>query len=243
MVNLPPPPPQSSDPQERHRRGSFRELIGATTENPCAILFRQVATPNYELRSFLRTSRRLGLKPVVLTYHQDRMTLRNNFKRSLVAPIFVEGINRFTQPIWRRRQIINVETIEKFRLSDLHIDDVRLPDFHRALIRRAIPDEKVTIVEGSDWLSSYSCGPRDYYLDILLGLTGGTVLFETFLTDKEEARFFHSVVRPAFTEATRILKREPSLMPLCTGRRAASPLWYAYPDSYRAHFEALGVKL
>ena len=104
----------------------FRQLIGAEDGCPSAVLFRQVATPNYELRSFLRASRRLGLRPVILTYHQDRMSHRNLFKRSLVAPMFIEGTNRLSQPIWRRRPVINVETVEKVRLAEIVMGDTQL---------------------------------------------------------------------------------------------------------------------
>jgi hypothetical protein len=136
-----------------------------------------------------------------------------------------------------------VETVEKLRLSEVRAGQWCLPDLHRALLRRALPDETITIAEGSAWLSARPRGPRDYYVDIFLALTGEVVLFESFETDKEEEKFFASVVRPALLEAMRILGREPAITPLCKGRHRASRLWYAYPDSYREHFEALGVQL
>lgn len=137
----------------------------------------------------------------------------------------------------------NVETVEKFRLRDVKLGEWSLPDLHLALLRKALPGEQYAVVEGSEWFSRFAGGARDYYLEIFLALTGGTVLFETFLTDAEEGKFYNRVVRPAFEEATRILGHEPAVMPLCRGRHAASPLWYAYPDSYRDHFAALGVAL
>ena len=230
-------------PNSAKAGGGFRALISASNTAPKAVLCRQVATPNYELRSFLRACRRRGLYPVIQTYHNDRVTHRNPFKRSLVTPMFIEGINRLAEPIWRGRQIINVETVEKHRLRDVMVDEWSLPDLHLALLRQALPDEHYEVVDGSEWFAHFANGARDYYLEIFLALTGGTVLFETFVTSGEEGLFYNRVVRPAFDEATHILGHEPAIKPLCAGKHAASPLWYAYPESYRTHFAALGVVL
>ena len=85
---------------------------------------------------------------------------------------------------------------------------------------------------------------RYYYLEIFLALTGAhRPVRRHSLTSAEESIFYDRVVCPAFDEATRILAHEPAILPLCAGKHAASPLWYAYPDSYREHFAALGVAL
>lgn len=159
-----------------------------------------------------------------------------------MAPVFLEGFNKHAQPIWHRRKLINLETIEKHRLSEVTLGSWSLPGFHEALLRLALSDGEFSVVDGSAWFSQFPNGPREYYLHIFLGLTAGTVLCEQFDSNKEEENFFARVVRPAFDEAARILGREPAIVPLCQGRHAASPLWYAYPDNYRAHFRALGIE-
>jgi hypothetical protein len=74
--------------------GSFSDLIGPVEGRPRAILFRQIATPNYELRGFLRTCQRQGFEPVILRYHADKMSCHNQFKKSLVHPMFIKGIGK-----------------------------------------------------------------------------------------------------------------------------------------------------
>jgi hypothetical protein len=238
---------QLADPLESHQTAkavtSFRDLIGACEGRPQAILWRQVATPNYELRSFLRASRRHGLEPIVLTFSSDRMSNRNAFKRTLVAPMFVEGINRSGQPIWRRRRVLNVDELTALRISEIKFGKIKLPGFHMELLEMALPNEEVKVLDISEWIEEFHISPEQYYLSIFLSLTDGTTLFENFVTDSEEGRFAEKVINPAFSKAREIIGCDPMIVPLCCGRRASSALWYAYPDSYRAHFEALGVRL
>lgn len=223
--------------------GDFQRLIGAGDGRPKGILFRQIATPNYELRSFLRQCRRLGFDPVILEWHEDRMSCHNSFKRALVAPVFVEGVNRRGQPLWRRRPMTQLETVEKLRLNEVCVGDWDLPSLHRTLLRRALPDEQFTVVEGSDWFARYPGGAREWYRDLFLALTAGVVLFEVFVTDPKEADFFSQVVRPAYRMASEALGGSPSIISLCSNRRAESIFWNAYPASYLSLFRALGVTL
>lgn len=157
--------------------------------------------------------------------------------------MFIEGINRLGEPIWRRRQILNVESVEGLRLSEVQIGERTLNQFHHAVLRLALPGEIFNLIDASEFYQKFNKNPRDYYVSIFLGMTDGSILFEEFLTDSEEAKFFERAVRPALTDATNILGHEPAILPLCKGRHAASPLWYAYPDSSRSQFDALGVTL
>lgn len=118
-----------------------------------------------------------------------------------------------------------------------------LPDLHQDLLQLAIPDEAFQTVDGSSIFGSYPAGARDYYVELFVALTGDLILFEDFITDATEAEFFARVVLPAFDAACKILGHRPMIRKLCDNRRMPSPLWYAYPASYRAHFAALGCKL
>ena len=232
-------------PQPEMSGGSGRlaDLIGAGDGRPRAILFRQIATPNYELRQFLRLCARSGYAPVILQYLADRMSCHNTFKRSLVAPMFLEGVSRNGQPFFRRRVLANVEKVDRLRLAEVMVSGRTLPGIHTDLLRLALPYEKMTLVEGSHWFGQYPAGARDYYVDLFAALSGDLMLLEDFITDDEEAGFFDRVVRPAFDTACCILGKRPLVRRLCDNRRMASPLWYAYPASYRAHFATLGCAL
>jgi hypothetical protein len=218
-------------------------MIGGGDGRPRAILFRQIATPNYELRRFLRRCARSGYAAVILQYYADRMSCHNTFKRNLVTPAFLEGFSRNGQPIFRRHTLANVEAVDQLKLADVLISGRTLPSIHADLLSLALPAERMELVEGSHWFGMYPSGARDYYVDLFSALSGDLLLFEDFLTNKEESVFFDRVVRPAFDTACSILGKRPLIRPLCENRRVSSPLWYAYPASYRAHFAALGCEL
>jgi hypothetical protein len=223
------------------QKGSFSDLIGPAESQPRAILFRQVATPNYELRRFLRVCRRQGFEPVILRYHADKMSCHNQFKRSLVHPMFVKGVGKGGKPYFVKRHLLRIDTVDNLPMREIRISGKSLPDFHDCLLREALAGVDVRTIEGSDWFGKYQRGARDYYVDIFTGLTDGSVLFEDFISDSEEARFFSEVVRPAFLEASRLIKKPPAVVPLCPNRRMESALWYAYPESYWPMFQKMGV--
>ena len=220
--------------------GGLAHLIGSGDGRPRAILFRQIATPNYELRRFLRLCARSGYAPVILQYHADRMSCHNTFKRSLVAPMFLEGISGNGRPIFRRRVLENIEKVDRLRIFEVSISGRTLPAFHNELLRLALPDEPVELIEGSHWFGKYSAGAREYYVDLFAALTGNLILVEEFITD---ASFFDRVVRPAFDAACTMIGQRPLVRRLCDNRRRESPLWLAYPASFRSHFATLGCEL
>jgi hypothetical protein len=84
---------------------------------------------------------------------------------------------------------------------------------------------------------------RFFRRSLFSALTGDLILVEDFVTDFAEARFYADVVRPAFEAACSVIGQRPLVRRLCDNRRVVSPLWYAYPASYRAHFNALGCNL
>jgi hypothetical protein len=171
------------------------------------------------------------------------MSCHNPFKRSLVTPVFLEGFGKNGQPFFRRQILENVEKVDRQRLVDVSVSGRSLLDIHADLLRMAIPDEDMQLVDGSSWFGRYPSGAKDYYVDLFAALTGDLMLFEDFISDAAESRFFDEAVRPAFDAACAILGQRPVVRKLCDNRRMASPLWYAYPAGYRAHFASLGFDL
>lgn len=223
-------------------KGSFSDLIGPSEGRPRAILFRQVATPNYELRRFLRVCRRQRFEPVILRYHADKMSCHNQFKRSLVHPMFVKGIGKGGKPYFVKRHLLRIDTVDNFPMREITLAGKSLPDFHDCLLKDALTGFDVRTIEGSDWFGKYSRGARDYYVEIFSQLNGGMVLFEDYSSDKLEAEFFEGVVRPAYNAACAITGERPAIIPLCPNRRMVSPLWYAYPESYWPMFQKMGAE-
>ena len=157
--------------------------------------------------------------------------------------MFIEGVSRNGKPIFCRQRLVNLEKVEQFRLSEVTVAGSKLHDFHANLLNIVLPGEAFRTIEGSEVLGRYPSGARDYYVDLFASLTGDLMLFEDFILDGEEADFFNLIVRPAFEVACSMIGQRPLVRKLCDNRRMASPLWYAYPASFRAHFNALGCNL
>lgn len=216
-------------------------LDPAQAARPVAILFRQVATPNYETRQFLRRCQRLGLTPLLLEYTQDRFCSRNPCKHALLHPHFVEMINRRGAPVHRRHKLAEPELWEGKPLSLVQAGQARLADLHANALSR-VAGASPCRWDASAWFTTYPAGAEGYYVDLFSSLTGGVLLMEDFVTDDpDEARFFARVVLPAFHQATQILGHRPNVTRLCDNRRVASPLWYAYPHWMRRAFEPEGI--
>lgn len=139
--------------------------------------------------------------------------------------------------------MINPETVDKYNIHDVSVNGLDLSLIHESILQLTVNGELPKLIDGSEWFTSFNKGPKDYYISIFLSLTGKVFLFEDFLTHKNERPFYESVVKPAFAKAAEILGHAPNVVPLCLGHRSSSPLWYAYPDHYRKHFESLGVQL
>ena len=153
-----------------------------------------MATPNYELRSFLNLCGRLDFDPVILTYHRDRMICHNVYRRSLLILCFVEKLNKSGQPIWCRRKIGSIDQSDNKRLIDIEVAGQSLPLFHQRILVLSSPGRKIATIDGSLWFGGYPNGAREYYVDIFQGLTGNSVLVEDFTLAPKKHAFFRRLL-------------------------------------------------
>jgi hypothetical protein len=94
------------------------------------------------------------------------MSCHNPYKRSLVAPMFVEGIGKRGQPFFRRQVLVNVEKVDNQRLMDVSVAGLPLTAFHGEILKLALPSDKIELVNGCDWFGRYPNGAIDYYVDL-----------------------------------------------------------------------------
>jgi hypothetical protein len=209
-----------------------RELGIARDDEPTAVLFRQVATPNFETLWFVKKATRLGFHPVIVEYHADQFSVHNPYKRSLAVLPVVERRNIHGQPIIKRHQLLPVEASDRLPLRDLVLPSGEtLPDFHQGLFRKMENCLAFRTVDLSRWFTQQSKGALWYYPEFLSLFSGNLVLFEDFATNRSEADFFNRVVHPAYEKASARLGRRPLITRLfAQAHRATSPLCYAYPS-------------
>ena len=103
------------------------------------IIFRQVATPNYETRRFISLAKENDLHPVIFEYHDDKFTSNNEFKHSL-GQLHIQKKNRKNSNFSVEKITIidfNLHNGKKFKdIKTLWLEP--LVDFHKKLEERQL---------------------------------------------------------------------------------------------------------
>lgn len=212
----------------------------AVAGQPTAVLFRQIATANFETLWFLRKASHLGFRPVIVEYHADLFSAHNAYKRSLVVLPVVQRRNRHGQAIVQHHRLLSYEESVHHLLSDLILPSGEtLPAFHRRLLTIAAQKTPFSTVELSPWLKQHKGGAVGYYPEFLSLFSGNVVMFEDFVAERSEIEFYERVIHPAYGSACTKLGQRPLITRLFSlPHRATSPLCYAFPAFVAEHVTA-----
>ena len=207
---------------------SLDSLTQRLLEQPRAVLFRQVATPNFELQLFAELAAAAGLQPLILEYHRDKFVTRNFEKLALAKMSFFDGLGRNGGPRLGSAMVARLSEIDGNRLD---LADTtwgqRLVDFHLDLLNCYPTLAGIERVEASDWFGER--GPAAaYYPDLLELFSGGPILFESFWNSGEEGEFLKRIVEPAFVAAEN-RGRRPLICRLYPEQYDDDPHWSRYP--------------
>lgn len=203
-----------------------------------AVMFRQLATPNYEAIKFLNIlSSNNYLQPVFWEYFSDKFTSNNEYKRALGKVSFHAGTGK------KGGAKINQYTIIDFNGSNgKKISEVKtlwgesLIDFHHSLFSLVYPN-KAVFFDASGWFRESGGSAKNYYESFMRLFVKDAILFEDFLLDDEEEReFTEKVFLPAFVKVFEETGRKPIIVPLVwSGKEKWSeneknPAWTHYPQ-------------
>ena len=84
------------------------------------VMFRQVATPNYEIRWFIELTKDHGLKTNFFEYHSDKFTSNNSYKHSLgQLVIHKDKKNKKGENIEERISIVDFNKYNGKKLSEV----------------------------------------------------------------------------------------------------------------------------
>ena len=197
----------------------------------CAILFRQIATPNHETKRFLALAKENGLQPVFFEYHDDKFTSNNEFKHSL-GQLHVQKKNS-------KNGDYNVEkiTIVDFNLHNgKKLKDAKtlwgesLVDFHKKLFAtHDYKAEDFQLHNASDWFKKNGAKATEYYKNLLLMFTCYGILFENFLISKNsEGDFTKDVVLPAVENVMNLVGVRPLIVPIEPIDMETDKHWISY---------------
>lgn len=192
---------------------------------PHACLGRQIITGDNEIARFLELSAASGLRPLGVSFTQDRFFALNPDKKCLAM-----------LPFWAKHQerVLNIVGVLQngLALKDITCrNGMSLVEFHRHLLEHQHPGFSGQVRDMSDWAKAVSGAHFDYFPFLALFLTGG-ILFENFRTDDEqEIAFTHGRTFPAFEKVGRMFGVRPLIVRLFTDEEVADPKWWHYPDA------------
>ena len=189
---------------------------------PCAVLSRQITSPNREFELFIATVKETGLPPLCIEQSQDVFCSRNRYKYRWCRPFFEVRLN---QP--RGLHLMQDSRFDGRKIADIRISNgMALTGFHHALLDLSFPNFQQNIRDYSDWYSS-ACHGEFFYLRYLALFICDGILFENFIfDDPEERRFTEERVMPSFEKAFEIFGVKPLIVSLAPLAIEAEERWH-----------------
>ena len=196
-----------------------------------AVLFRAIASPNFEMLRFVSLALAHSLTPLVLEHHSDKLVFSSNpGKHALARMRFHNGIGRNGGA---RISALNVTDMSVFNgrtIADVTtVSGESLVGFHHHLLSTAREMRAVECFDASSWLNDHGVAAQHYYPNFMSLLVDHAILFETFITTPAEAQFASEVVIPAFDEAFSRHGRHPLICRLDPIEAEGDSYWYQYP--------------
>lgn len=201
--------------------------------NPTAVLFRNLATPNYEFRRFVSLVNGFGkLEPLAFEYISDKFTSNNELKRALGKMYFAHSLGR--------KGGMNLDTINIVEFVDsdgLPISEVEtlwgqsLVDFHHEFLTRCYSDKPINVYDASSWLKSNGKRAIEYYPAFFTLFIRHGILFENMMLEKNEFAFAKNVFVPAFLSVCEQFGMKPLIVALEPTDIEGDKFWMCYPSS------------
>ena len=202
-----------------------------------AVLGRQLATPNFEMREFYRVADTLpGFKKTIITMYSDKFTPGNNEIKYHLAKLV------FNRAVIQENKGRSIMTVDFNKNSGKKFSEVKtewgqsLVELHEQLLEYSSmtgPDRGIHQFEGSEWLSRLGKNAREYYTKLLLIFLQNGILFENFLLEGEsESRFTKEVFLPAFINIIKETGLKPLIAPFLPIETEGNRFWNFYPEKY-----------
>jgi len=217
---------------DEHIKSSLIEIPAVFEGKPKAVMFRNITTPNYEIKWFVDIVELLkgALNPLFLEYTQDQFNNRNEMKFSLAKMMLHKGKNKKSEPIFEHRNIININDSNCKAISSIKtIWGQSFVDFHHELFLNEFPDFKNNIFDFSNWVKENGHTPKEYYKLFYLFFLKHGILFENYRLKSEEFSFIKEVILPAFIKVLRDTGVKPLIVVIQPTEIEEGKFWQAYP--------------
>lgn len=199
-----------------------------------AILFRHIATPNYETHRFLSICKTLNYKPVFLEYFHDKFISLNPCKKALGKIAYFDGVNERGLSRFHYETIINFNQFNGRTFGDIEtVFGNSLIEFHHDIFFTKYSTlNESNLFEASRWFAENGGVAKEYYKSYLALFLRDAVLFDNFvISDKNECKFIREVFLPAFITILKLTGAKPIIVSLEPSIVESSSFWISYsPD-------------
>lgn len=208
------------------------DILDHFGKNPRAVFCRYVLSPNFEFKYFLSIAKMAELKPLALQYSDDKLVAKNTPKYYLCKMFFYDGDGKRGGEKMDTLRVVNLNKWEGKKLCNVQtLNNENLVVFHNNLLKKTIANKKYEIFDFSDWFNEKKkLLKRYYYLHYLALFVCNGVLFENFLTNKEEIQFTKNKVIPSFNKIQKMFGVKPLIFPLNSIKSEESPSWFYYSN-------------
>jgi hypothetical protein len=202
-------------------------------------IFRNIATPNYEMHRFMTCADVLKeFRPVVFEFTKDFFNNRNETKFALGKLRMHHRINETGSDIYEYARIIDINSANNRPFDTLTTHwGQSLLDFHHELTLRHFPNMADNLIEISAWIKAMGPTPKEYYARFLSIFLKHGILFENFLLEGQEARFTKEVILPALISIHETTGKKPLIVNLAPVEIESASFWHGYPHFEKAVFE------
>lgn len=206
---------------------------------PKAVIFRQLVTPNYEIRRFMIIPDVLKIKPLFWEYHDDKFTSNNPIKHSLGKLPVHMGIGK------KGGIKLNFKNVIEFNQSNgKKIHEVKtlwnqsLIDFHHEMLEKVFPGAEKYVFNASEWFHKNKGNAKDYYRNYVALFVRNGILFENFVLEGDELEFTRNIFLPAFIEAYEKTGKKPLIVALEPTEIEGDYFWVCHPPEALDFIEA-----
>ncbi len=181
------------------------------------VLFRQVATPNFEARWFIELTKDHGLNTIFFEYYSDKFTSNNFYKHSLgQLVIHKDKNNKKGERIEERVTIVDFPIYDGKKLKEVYtLWGESLISFHKKIFNLYEYNlNNLLFYDATEWLKNNGEKAVDYYTNFILLFVCRGILFENFLFLGDESDFTRNVLLPAFKKAVELSGEKPLIVPI-----------------------------
>lgn len=201
-----------------------------------AILARNIATPNYEIRRIVELCEKYQLELLIMTFQEDKFSSNNACKYALGRMGFFEGLGRNGGKKIRYNNVVNFNQSDGHTLRDCKTFRAQsLVKFHQDLLLQEFPHlGPDNIFDNSEWFIRHGTKTGNFYLENLKIFIKHAILFETFVLSGSELEFTMTNVLPAFQETIDNFGIKPLIVHSEDPNMEGDQYWQLYPPHLQA---------